>query len=189
MIGSCAVLGVGVGLILTARFGSDGYSSLINGIVRATGVPYALVNPAIGLTSILLARARGVHPGMGTITHPVVVGLSVNGVLECLSTPASLLARSSLLASGVLVLALGVTGYLDAQLGSGPFEAATFALHPVPFRLAYNGLQALGALSGWALGADVGIGTVVVVLGIGPLVHALRRRIDQHRSRPRRKPS
>ena len=75
---SCAVLGVGVGFVLSARLGSDGYSSLINGLVRASGVPYALVSPAVGLTFVLAAWSRGVRPGVGTITHPVVVGLSVN---------------------------------------------------------------------------------------------------------------
>lgn len=179
---SCVVLGVGVGLVLSARLGSDGYSSLINGLVRASGVSYALVSPAIGLTLVLAAWTRGVRPGVGTVTHPLVVGLTVNTVLGHLGTPENALARVALLVAGVLVLALGVTGYLDAELGSGPFEAVTFALRPLPFRLAYNGLQAVAALTGWALGADIGIGTLVVVFGVGPVVHALRCRVHHDRS-------
>lgn len=182
LIISCVVLGVGVGLVLSARLGSDGYSSLINGIVRTTGVSYALVSPAIGLTFVLAAWSRGVRPGVGTLTHPVIVGLTVHTVLDHLATPQTVLARTSLLLAGALVLAVGVAGYLDTDLGKGPFEAATFALRPIPFRLAYNGLQALAAVTGWVLGADVGIGTLVVVFGVGPTVHILRNQISHHRS-------
>jgi hypothetical protein len=175
LVVSCAILGLGVGLVLVAGLGSDGYSTLINGTARTTGIPYAPVNWTIGFAVVVLARVRGVRPGLGTITHPVVVGLSVNAVLDLVPTPGPLAARSALLAIGAVVLAAGVAGYLEAGLGAGPFEAVTLALHPVPFRVAFGILQAAGAIAGWLLGASIGIGTLVVVLGVGPLAMGLRR--------------
>ena len=180
LVVSCAALGLGVGTVLVAALGSDGYSSLINGISRATGVPYAAANWTIGLAAVLLARLRGVRPGIGTITHPVVVGLTVNAVLDSVPTPVSLVVRVLLLAVGSLMLAAGVAGYLEAGLGAGPFEAATLALHPVPFRLAYGVLQAAGALIGWALGASIGVGTLIVVFGVGPVAAQLRQVSRRH---------
>lgn len=174
---SCALLGLGVGFVLTAGLGSDGYSSLINGISRSTGAPYAAINWAIGSTAVLFAWSRGVRPGPGTITHPIVVGLTVNAVLVALSTPTTLLARVLLLALGTAVLAIGVATYLEAGLGAGPFEAATMALHPLSFRLAYVLLQAAGALLGWLLGANIGAGTLIIIIGVGPIVATLRRYI------------
>jgi uncharacterized membrane protein YczE len=162
-------------MVLVASFGSDGYSSLINGISRTTGAPYAAVNWTIGFTAVVLARLRGVRPGLGTITHPVVVGLTVNAVLDLVATPGSLAARVALLGVGALVLAAGVAGYLEAGLGAGPFEAATLALDPIPFRVAYGVLQATGAIAGWLLGADIGVGTLVVVFGVGPAAAMLRQ--------------
>jgi uncharacterized membrane protein YczE len=35
LVTGCVVLGVGVGLLLTADLGSDGYSTLVNGLSRA----------------------------------------------------------------------------------------------------------------------------------------------------------
>ena len=144
---SCVALGLGVGTVLVAALGSDGYSSLVNGVSRASGAPYAYVNWTIGFAAVLLARLRGVRPGLGTVTQPVVVGLTVNGVLDALPTPGSLVARALLLTVGSFVLAAGVAGYLEAGLGAGPFEAATLALDPVPFRLAY-GVSRLAAPAG-----------------------------------------
>jgi hypothetical protein len=175
LVASCAILGLGVGLVLVAGLGSDGYSTLINGLARTTGIPYAPVNWTIGFTAVVLARLRGVRPGLGTITHPIVVGLTVNAVLDLVPTPGSLAARSALLAVGALVLSAGVAGYLEAGLGAGPFEAVTLAARPVPFRAAYGLLQAAGAIAGWLLGANIGVGTLVIVLGVGPLATRLRR--------------
>lgn len=175
LVVSCAVLGVGVGLVLVAGLGSDGYSSLINGIARRVDLPYAPVNWTVGFAAVLLAWSRGVRPGLGTITHPIVVGLTVNTVLDAVPTPTALPARIALLAVGTVVLAAGVAGYLQAALGAGPFEALTIALRPISFRLAYAVLQAAGAIAGWLLGASIGVGTLLIVLGVGPLATVLRR--------------
>lgn len=180
LLAACVLLGIGVGLILTARLGSDGYSSLINGIVRATDLPYAAVNPAIGLSAVLLAGVRHVRPGPGTIVHPIVVGSTVNAVLSGLDTPHAGIGRLALLLGGAFVLAAGVAGYLDAQLGAGPFESLALAA-PLSFRLAYILLQAGAASGGWILGADVGPGTLLVVFGVGPVVHGLRHYLTRYR--------
>lgn len=74
LFAACVVLGLGVGLVLTADLGSEGYSSLINGLPLSAGVPYAEANWLVGLTAVLLAWSRGVQPGLGTLTHPVIVG-------------------------------------------------------------------------------------------------------------------
>lgn len=180
LITACVVLGIGVGLVLTARLGSDGYSSLVNGIVRTADVPYAAVNPAVGLSAVLLAWGRHVRPGPGTIVHPIVVGSTVNVVLGSLDTPDAGIARVALLVAGMFVLAAGVAGYLDAGLGAGPFEGLALAV-PLSFRSAYVVLQAVAATAGWILGADIGPGTLLVVFGVGPIVHVLRRYVARHR--------
>ncbi len=48
-----------------------------DGAARATGLPFGLVNPIIGLTAVVLAATRGVWPGPGTLVQPLVVGLTV----------------------------------------------------------------------------------------------------------------
>src|SRR5690606_19133670 len=78
-------------------------------------------------------------------------------------------------ALGLLVLAVGVAGYLAVDLGAGPAEAAAQALEPgVPFRWSYTALQLTGMLVGWLLGADVGIATLLVAVLVGPLVDRLQ---------------
>ena len=172
------VLGIGVGLLLTAALGSDGYSTLINGISIAAGVPFLAVNCAVGAIFVALAWWRGVRPGWGTIVQPVVVGATINGVLDLLSTPDSWVARSVLLVAAFPILVVGVAGYLGSGAGAGPTEAAALAFDPpVPFKWSYSVLQGGGALGGWLLGAAIGPGTLIVIFLLGPAVDLIAARV------------
>ena len=187
LFGSCIVLGVGVGLLLLAALGSDGYSTLVNGISIATGVPFAVVNIFVGLLLIAMAWLRGTIPGLGTIVQPVVVGLTISGILEWSTYPQQLLTRAVLLVVALPILAVGVAGYLGSGTGAGPTEAAALAWDPpLPFRWSYTAVQGGGALVGWLLGAAVGPGTLVVIVLLGPAVDLLSRRFplfDVHAGR------
>jgi uncharacterized protein len=172
------VLGVGVALLLTAALGSDGYSTLVNGISIATDVPFLAVNVVVGAVFVALAWVRGVRPGWGTLVQPVVVGATINLLLDLTSTPDAWLWRAALLVAAFPVLALGVAGYLASGSGAGPTEAAALAFDPpVAFRWSYSVLQGGGALAGWLLGAAIGPGTLLVIFLLGPAVDLLAARV------------
>ena len=174
LVVSCVVLGAGVALLLDARLGSDGYSMLINGLSITTGVEFGVVNVVVGVVFVGMAWLRGRTPGLGTVVQPVVVGFVVSALLPVLPTPDSLGARSGELALAFVLLILGVAGYLAADLGAGPTEVAALAWDPpVPFRWSYSAVQFLGGLIGWLCGADFGVGTIIVVVLIGPCVARL----------------
>lgn len=177
---SCVVLGVGVSLLLDARLGSDGYSMFVNGLSLTTGAAFWVANTVVGVVLVLLAWLRGRRPGVGTLVQPVVVGLVVSLVLPRLPAPASVPLRWVELLTGFVVLCVGVAGYLVTDLGAGPAEAAGLAWDPpVPFRWSYSLVQLLGAVGGWLMGASLGVGTVLVVLLIGPAVDRLMPLFDR----------
>jgi uncharacterized membrane protein YczE len=180
---SCVVLGVGVALLLRAALGSDGYSTLINGLSLSLDVPFVAVNGVVGLVLVALAWSRHVIPGLGTIVQPVVVGFTVSGVMSLVAAPDGLLARGLMLAVAFPVLAIGVAGYLGSGTGAGPTEAAAIAFDPpVPFRWSYGIVQGGGALIGWLLGAAIGVGTILVIILLGPMVDLVSRRVRAVRS-------
>jgi len=177
---SCVVLGVGVALLLDARLGSDGYSMFVNGLSLSTGVAFWVANTVVGVVLVLLAWWRGRRPGLGTLVQPVVVGLVVSAVLPRLPAPSSVPLRWVELLAGFVVLCVGVSGYLAVDLGAGPAEAAGQAFDPpVPFRWSYSLVQVVGAVGGWLMGASLGVGTVLVVLLIGPVVGRLLPLFDR----------
>lgn len=183
LVGGCLVLGVGVAMLLSAGLGSDGYSTFVNGLALSLSVPFWVPNLAVGVVLVLLAALRGVRPGLGTVTQVALVGPVVSLGLVLLPEQESLPARLALLALAFPVLALGIVLYLGAHLGAGPAEAAALAFDPpIRFGWSYNAVQGTGAVLGYVLGADVGIGTVAVIVLLGPLIEAVSRltRIDVH---------
>jgi uncharacterized membrane protein YczE len=173
---SCAVLGTGVAFLLDAALGSDGYSTLISGLTATSGLPFVVVNAGVGILLIALAWSRGTRPGIGTIVQTVVVGGTVSAVTPLMPTPDSLGARSVELVIAFVLVAVGVAGYLASHTGAGPAEGAAISFDPpLPFKWSYTVLQAVSALTGWALGAAVGPGTLLVSLLVGPTVDLLTR--------------
>jgi uncharacterized membrane protein YczE len=176
LVVSCTVLGAGVALLLEARLGSDGYSTLVNGVTLASGWPFWLWNILVGAAFIGLAWVRGTRPGPGTLVQWFLVGVVISAVMAVVPDVSGLAARYALLLPALLLIAAGVAGYLASATGAGPAEAMALAWDPpLPFRWSYNLVQAGGALGGWLLGAAVGPATVVVFLLLGPAVDLLRR--------------
>ncbi|HYH35370.1 MAG TPA: hypothetical protein VD814_09495 [Nocardioides sp.] len=179
----CVVLGGGVALLLTADLGSDGFSTLVNGVALSTGFSFWLANLLVSLAFLALAALRRVLPGLGTVVQVMVVGGTASVLLDVLTTPPGGLGRTAMLALSVPVIAVGIATYLGSRTGAGPAEAAALAWDPpVPFRWSYSLVQGGGALAGWLLGATVGVGTVLVILVLGPLVDLTSRllHLDVH---------
>lgn len=168
----CVVLGVGVAMLLTADLGSDGYSTLVNGIAITTGMAFWLANLLVGVALVALAAARRVRPGIGTVVQVVMVGATVSVLLGLLDIPDDLVPRLLLLlAAAFPVLAIGIAVYLGSHTGAGPAEAAALAWDPpLAFRWSYSAVQGGGALGGWLLGATIGPGTIAVIVLLGPAV-------------------
>jgi uncharacterized membrane protein YczE len=183
---ACAVLGVGVALLLEAQMGSDGYSSLVSGLVVATGLPFWALNILVGAVFIGLAWVRGLRPGPGTVVQWFFVGVVISAVMALVPDVSVDAARIGLLVLAMALITVGVAGYLASDTGAGPAEAMALAWDPpVPFRWSYNLVQAGGALGGWLLGAAVGPGTVLVFLLLGPAVDLFRRSVPAlERTRP-----
>lgn len=183
LVVGCVVLGIGVSMLLTADLGSDGYSTLVNGIALSTGTSFLLCNTLVSLAFLALAAARRVYPGVGTVVQVVVVGVTVDLLLRVLGTPDALGWRVVLLVAAFPVLAAGIAAYLGSHTGAGPAEAAALAWDPpLPFRWSYSAVQGGGALVGWLLGATVGVGTLAVIVALGPCVDLASRalRVDVH---------
>ncbi len=177
------MLGLGVAMLLSADLGSDGFSTLVNGVSIGADIPFLVSNIAISLGFLTLSAVRRVRPGLGTLVQIVIVGFTVSWLLPVLDTPGSLLGQALLLLAAFPVLAIGIAAYLGSNLGAGPAEAAALAWDPpLPFRWSYSAVQGTGALVGWLLGATIGPGTLAVIVLLGPAVDLVSRlfRLDVH---------
>ena len=84
LLTGCVVLGVGVALMLEAALGSDGYSTLVNGLTIASGLEFWQLNIVVGAAFVGLAWARGTRPGPGTLVQWFFVGFVISGVMAAI---------------------------------------------------------------------------------------------------------
>ncbi len=187
LAGGCVVLGIGVTLLLLARLGSDGFSTLVYGLTLSSGAAFVAVNAVVSVAFLTMAWARRIRPGVGTLVQILLVGATVDVGLSTLPSPDALWLRLLLVVAALPVLAVGIALYLGTHLGAGPVEAAALAWDP-PLRFAwsYNIIQLLSAVVGYCLGAPIGVGTVAVVVGLGPFVTIAERLLhtDVHQRPP-----
>ena len=171
-----ATLGFGVALLLNAHLGSDGYSTLLQGTSVYFDVKFVIAAVLVAAVFVAVGWARGVKPGWGTLVQPFVVGTVVTLATTYVPEPEQLLWRTAQFVLGFLILCVGVAAYLASEYGIGPGEVLARAWDPpFPFKWSYSVVQAACALVGWRLGADLGAGTVLAAIVIGPVVNQFSR--------------
>lgn len=167
------LLGAGISLVLDARLGVSPYDVLHQGLADATGLSFGTIVVLLGLVILLLWIPLGQRLGPGTIINTLTVGFTTDGFLHLVPEPGSLWLRTPMLLGGIVITALGMGMYIASGLGPGPRDGLMTGLaakgHPLWAVRTVLELAALAA--GWALGGDVGAGTVLFAFGIGPIGH------------------
>jgi uncharacterized membrane protein YczE len=167
------LFGVSIALMVRARLGLAAWDVLNQGIARHTGLPFGWVVIGIGAAVLMLWIPLRQRPGFGTISNVVVVGVSVAAALAVLPQPRPLMVRAALLIAGILVNGVATGMYIGAGMGAGPRDGLMTGLaqRGISIRLARTLIELTVLGSGWLLGGDVGAGTVLYAVSIGPLAH------------------
>jgi len=172
------VLSFGVTLIIQARLGVSPYDVLHQGLAKVTGVSFGVVVVALGLLILLAWIPLGQRFGVGTVINTLTVGFIVDAGLQVIGAPDELVLRWPMLFVGIVVTALGMGLYIGAGLGPGPRDGLMTGISAkgYPLWLVRTLLELAALAIGWALGGDVGIGTVLFAFGIGPIGHGFLAR-------------
>jgi len=167
------VLSAGITLVLQAKLGVRAYDVLHQGLSKLTGLSFGTVVVLLGLAILVVWIPIGQRFGLGTILNTITVGFIVDVFLGWIPAPAALDQRWPMLLGGIVVTAIGTGLYIGAGLGPGPRDGLMTGLAAKghPLWLVRTGLEASALVAGWALGGDVGIGTLLFAVSIGPLSH------------------
>lgn len=166
------LFGVAIALMARAGLGLSPWEVFHQGISVRTGIPMGTVSILLGVPILLLWIPLRARPGIGTVLNLLLVGTTTNVALSLIAPAGSLPIAAVLLASGILVLAVGSGMYLAADLGPGPRDGLFTAIHHrTGWRIAYvrSAIELSVLVAGWLLGGTVGIGTVIFALTIGRL--------------------
>jgi uncharacterized membrane protein YczE len=172
--------GVSMALFVRARLGVMPWDVLHQGIAARVHLSLGTVAIAVGALVLLLWVPLRQRPGVGTVSNVVAIGLAVDAVLRVLPPVDMLPGRVALLAGGLLLNAVATAAYIGAGLGPGPRDGLMTGLvrrRGWSVRRVRTAIEVSVVIGGWLLGGNLGAGTVLYALGIGPLVHPLLPRL------------
>jgi uncharacterized membrane protein YczE len=171
-VASISLVGLGVGLMVTADLGVAPNDVMNTGLGDTLGIG---VGTAAWLTAVVamgLAWALGRRPRAATVIGGVIVGFAINGALAVLPDLEALPGRISFLALGLLAVWAGITGVVAADVGAGPLELVMLGImdRHVEIRVARWGIELTLLAIGLALGGAAGAGTAIFAFGTGPVL-------------------
>jgi uncharacterized protein len=159
--------------MIASRLGLGPWDAFHVGLSRRTGMSVGVASIVVGLLIVLVSTRIGIRPGPGTVANMVLIGVFID-----LVSPYIPVARSWGWGLAYYLVAIAVCGlatgfYIAAGLGKGPrdglmigvAERSGWSIQRVRTLIE---LSALGA--GWAMGGQVGLGTILFAFGIGPAV-------------------
>jgi uncharacterized membrane protein YczE len=170
------LFGVGIATLLGAAIGLDPWSTFHEGLATRAGLSFGRITQGVGLLLIAAAwLAFRERPGLGTVCNMALIGPWVDLFRPHLETapdgPAWWGVVQFLVGVSILGLASGT--YISARLGAGPRDAFILGASRrlrISIRSTRMALEALVLAIGWLLGGPIGLGTVLFVLLMGPLM-------------------
>lgn len=185
------ILGLGIALLRLSGFGTDPYTCMnlgISGRLNMNFGTYQMLLNALLFIPVFILDRRSF--GVGALVNMFLLGYFVEFfmyVFSCMGITIEGLAgslgiRILVLFVGIGVVCFGIALYLFCDLGAAPYDrlsviVETYSHGRIPFRWARVCLDIFSAVVGIAMGAVVGIGTVIIAFFTGPVVSFFRERI------------
>jgi uncharacterized membrane protein YczE len=187
-----AFFGFGITLFIRANLGLAPWDIFHKGLSEKLDVSIGLVIVGVGLLLLLLWIPLRQKPGVGTVLNALEIGFVVNLTKPLIGEPDQLVMRTFMVIAGVLVIALGSALYIGAGLGSGPRDGLMLGLSQrsiggrrISIRVARTTIELTVMIAGLFLGGSIGIGTLIFMFGIGPLVQLVLPRFEMRLARPK----
>jgi uncharacterized protein len=172
----CISIAIGAALTLWTGLGGGPLDVFNLAMSAAFGIPLTLM--VWGVASVLIgtAAALGHRPGPGTIAAPLLIGPLLStfaSLLGSIDRPSSLAVVLAAHALGVVIIGFGAGALIVSGLGTGSGELLATAAAERAGRsemVVRTVIEASWLAVGLLLGGRAGIGTVLVMVGVGPSV-------------------
>lgn len=178
------LFGVGIGMMVRAELGLPPWGAFHQGVSDRTGLSFGTVAILTGLAVLIAWIPLKERLGLGTVSNAMWVGVVVDMFLNAVPNVEALPGRVGLMVGGVVTVAIGSGFYIGAGLGPGPRDGIMIGLarKGLSIRMARTVVEATALSVGVLLGGQAGIGTVVFLVGIGPLVQIFLRLLSFERT-------
>ena len=185
LLGTC-LIALAISLLITAHQGYDTISTFLLGILNYVSVPFWIASLCFNLVVLLIVAIFDRQElGIGSYINGIGLGLLI-GIFEPVMDKIFVhLPFYSWLAIFIAPILFGVGAgiYVSSNQGSAALEALTALIYKrtkLTQKTIRIGLDAAMVLIGFGLGANVGIGTLLCIIFIGPILEATVKMLAAH---------
>lgn len=174
------LFGLGIAFQIRAALGLAPWDVFGQGLSNITGLSFGLATVLASAMILLLWIPLKQKPGLGTVFNALLIGPFVDLSLRFVPSAADwgIVGQIGGYVLGMAIIALGTGVYIGARLGPGPRDGlmtGSVKKFGKPVWIVRTVLEGGATLIGIALGGPVGLGTLLFVVGIGPMVQVSMR--------------
>ncbi|WP_449538862.1 YczE/YyaS/YitT family protein [Ferdinandcohnia sp. Marseille-Q9671] len=171
------ILSLGISLMIVADIGAGAWDALNVGLSQTIGLTVGnwviIVGILVMLVNALLLKTRPDFLAIGTI---ILIGFFIDFWLLLVMGEwllEGLFIKILTLLIGLVVASLGIAIYLQAKFPLSPLDGLMLAISKrfkLKVGVAKTIAEATGLLLALLFGGPIGIGTLIVTVGIGPII-------------------
>ena len=170
-----SIFGFGHAILFGSNFGVSPWMILAQGLAIQFEIGIGLSIIVVSFGVLLFWIPLKEKPGIGTFINFFVVAAVIEITLPYIPYQTDIFLKLLQVFLGILVIGIGGSIYLIANLGPGPRDGLMTGLSRktgIPMAYVRNCLEISVVIIGWSLGGTAGAGTLIFAIMIGPVIVA-----------------
>ena len=170
-----SIFGFGHAILFGSNYGVSPWMVLAQGLAIEFGIGIGLSIILVSFGVLLFWIPLKEKPGIGTFINFFVVAAVIEITLPYIPYQTDISLKLIQVFLGILVIGIGGSIYLIANLGPGPRDGLMTGISKktkIPMAYVRNVLEISVVIIGWSLGGTAGVGTLIFAIMIGPAIVA-----------------
>ena len=175
-VGGITVMAFGISLTIKGQaIGIGPWDVLHVGLYNHLGLTigtWAILTGVIIVLVTMIGTKR--LPQLGTIINIICLGSLIDLFNWLLPEPTSFVSQLIIFLLGVVIMSIGIGIYVSPNIGAGPRDSLMLLIMKKTgwsIKWVRTFLELTVALVGWLLGGPIGLGTILIALLLGQIVH------------------
>ena len=182
-----AIMGIGEGLLVSAKLGNAPWTVLSQGLALQTGMSIGWAIALISVIVLLFWIPFKLKFGLGTILNVLIISFFIDQTTKWVAPPELLYTRIFYMIFGIIIFSIGTAFYLSCKLGTGPRDGLMVGICQ---KYGWNVGRVRTAIEisvccfGIFMGGTFGISTILFALTVGWIIQGTYLLLERRFSVP-----
>ena len=173
------IMAFGCGMLIKAGYGADTSNALLTGVANRVGLSVGNTNAIATVIFIVISYFLNKERiGLGTLLVPLVISFPIDFAIKVCTKAPNLFIGVLLDIVALYIVSFGAAITIEFDLGASPFDCLSLGISDrfhLKYVVAKYLLDAFCVVMGFLLKGEVGIGTLLCLLVMGPFISFNRK--------------